>query len=47
VVDGWNNINIVQNNPYAGSGNLNQVIAQSNKDTTDAYNKSAVPQLAA
>jgi len=36
-----------QSNPYAGSGNLDQVIAQSNQDTTNAYNQNAVPQLAA
>lgn len=46
VLGGAYNVN-AQYNPYAGSGNLDQVIAQSNKDTTTAYNQSAVPQLAA
>ena len=30
-------------NPYAGSGNLDQVINQSNTDTIDAYNKNVAP----
>lgn len=46
ILNGGYNV-YAQQNPYAGSGNLDQVIAQSNKDTTDAYNQSAVPQLAA
>ena len=46
VLNGGYNV-YAQQNPYAGSGNLNQVIAQSNQDTTNAYNQNSVPQLAA
>lgn len=46
VLNGSQNV-VAGGNPYAGSGNLNQVIAQSNNDTLDAYNKNAVPALAA
>ena len=46
ILNGGYNV-YAQQNPYAGSGNLNQVIAQSNQDTTNAYNQNAVPQLAA
>lgn len=34
-------------NPYADNAYLNQVIDNSNADTVDAYNKNAVPSLAA